>query len=121
MPKNDATPEGRSQSLTFAPGDMVTLDRKTYRELMKLVGRASDAVLSLRECEIMITSLDRHIRHMAAKNQENSLDISQALLLSQCWKDMAPDTHKHLDDCLSKAFETLQVVLAATDLGGKDE
>ena len=117
MPKNDPIAETRSQKLTSP--DMVMIDRKTYRDLMKLVGNGSDAILALRECEILIASLDRHIRHMAAKNQENSLDISQALLLVQCWKDMAPDTHKHIDDCLAKAFETFQVVLAASDLGGE--
>ena len=121
MPKNDAGAEGRSQSLTFAPGDMVTLDRKTYRELMRLVGSSSDAIQSLRHCEIIITSLENHLSTLEDKELLRSLDIAKALLLLRYWLDSVPKAQTEIDGWLTKAFLTFQVVLAANDMGGGHE
>jgi hypothetical protein len=101
---------------------MVTLDRKTYRELMKLVGRSSDAIQNLRHCEIIITSLDHHLSDLENKELLRSPDIAKALLLLRYWLDSVPKSQTEIEGWLTKAFETLQVVLAASDMGGgKDE
>ena len=121
MPKNDATPEGRSQKLTSASGDIVSLDRKTCHELAKLVGRSIDALQTIRHCEIIITSLDRHLTELEDRELRTSLEVSKALLLLQYWLDFVPETHTEIDGWLDKTFQTLQVVLAANELGGGNE
>ncbi len=118
MPKNDATPEGRSQKLTSASGDMVSLDRKTCHELGKLVGRSIDQLQAIRHCEIFLTSLDRHLSELEDKELAKSPDISKALLLLQHWLDFVPESQADITEWLQTAFQTLQIVLAASDLGG---
>jgi hypothetical protein len=119
MPKNDATPEGRSQKLTSP--DMVMIDRKTCHELGKLIGRSIDQLQTIRHCEIILTSLDHHLSELEDKELAKSPEIAKALLLLQYWLDFVPETQTEIDDWLTKAFKTLQVVLAASELGGGDE
>jgi hypothetical protein len=119
MPKNDATPEGRSQNL-MSP-DMVMIDRKTCHELGKLVGRSIDQLQTIRHCEILITSLDYDLTEMEDKELRQSPDISKALLLVKYWLDVVPEYHTDISGWLQKAFETLQIVLTANELGGGNE
>jgi hypothetical protein len=121
MPKNDATPEGRSQKLTSAPGDMVSLDRKTCHELGKLIGRSIDALQTIRHCEIILTSLDHHLSELEDRDLATSPDVSKALLLLQYWLDFVPESQTEMAGWLQKAFQTIQVVLAANELGGGNE
>jgi hypothetical protein len=121
MPKNDATPEGRSQKLTFSSGDMVALDRKTYQDFMNLVGRSVDQLQNIRQCEIIITSLEHHLSELEDKELLQSLDIAKALLLLQYWLDVVPQAHTEIDDWLTQAFHTLQTVSVASKLGGGNE
>jgi hypothetical protein len=116
MPKNDATPEGRSQKLTSP--NMVMLDRKTYQDLMSLIGRSIDTLQNIRHCEIIITSLDHHLSEMENKELGKSPEIAKALLLLQYWLDSVPESHAEIDGWLTNSFQTLQVVLAASKLGG---
>ena len=119
MPKNDATPEGRSQKLTSP--DMVMLDRKTCHELGKLIGRSIDQLQNIRHCEIFLTSLDRHLSELEDKELAKSLDISKALLLVQHWLDFVPESQTDITEWLQTAFSTLQTVLAASKLRGGNE
>jgi len=120
MPKNDATPEGRSQKLTSP--DMVMIDRKTCRELGKLIGRSIDKMQEVRHCEIMLTSLQYHLSELADnKELNNSFEIGKGILLLKYWLDVVPDFHTEISDWQQKAFETIRVALAASELGGKDE
>jgi len=119
MPKNDATPEGRSQKLTSP--DMVMIDRKTCHELGKLIGQRIDQLQNIRHCDIFLTSLDHHLSELEDKQLAKSSDISKALLLLEHWLGFVPETQTDIDDRLTKAFTTLQVVLAASELGGGDE
>ena len=119
MPKNDATPKGRSQKLTSP--DMVAIDRKTCHELGKLIGRSLDQLQAIRHCEIFLTSLDHHLSELEDKELAKSPDIAKALLLLQHWLDFVPETQTGVDNWLTEAFKTLQVVLATSDLGGGDE
>jgi hypothetical protein len=117
MPKNDATPEGRSQKL-LSP-DMVMIDRKTCHELNKLIGNCIDQVQNIRHCEIMLTSLEYHLSELAddrARNDE--FEIGKGILLLRYWLNVVPKNQTELSGWLQKAFETLQVVLAASQLGG---
>jgi hypothetical protein len=119
MPKNDATPEGRSQKLT---SPMVTLDRKTFKELGKLIGNSIDQMQTIRHCEIMLTSLEYHLSELANnKDLHNSFEIGKGLLLLKYWTDVVPEFQTDISGWLEKAFETIQVALAANELGGGNE
>jgi hypothetical protein len=119
MPKNDATPEGRSQKLTSP--DMVMIDRKTCHEIGKLIGNSIDQLQTIRHSEIMITSLESHLYGLADRNRDTAFEITQSLLLLRYWLDCVPGFQAEIDERLQKAFQTLQVVLAASELGGGDE
>ena len=119
MPKNDATPEGRSQKLTSP--DMVMIDRKTCHELGKLIGRSIDQLQTIRHSEILIASLESHLYGVADRERDNAFEITQGLLLLRYWLDCVPGFQTEIDGRLQKAFQTLQVVLAASELGGSNE
>jgi hypothetical protein len=119
MPKNDATPEGRSQKLT---SPMVTLDRKTFKELGKLIGNSIDQMQTIRNCEIMLTSLEYHLSELADhKERHNSFEIGKGILLLKYWLNVVPGFQVEILDWQQKAFETIQVALAANELGGGNE
>jgi hypothetical protein len=120
MPKNDATPEGRSQKLTSA-SEMVSLDRKTCHELGKLIGQSIDQLQTIRHCEIMLTSLESHLYELADRERGEEFEISKGILLLKYWLDCVPEFQTEISERLQKAFQTLQVVLAASELGGGDE
>jgi hypothetical protein len=119
MPKNDATPEGRSQKLTSP--DMVMIDRKTCHEVGKLIGRSIDGLRTIRHCEIIITSLEHHLSELEDRELATNPDIAKALLLLKYWLDFVPESQAEMAGWLGKAFQTLQVILAASELGGNDE
>jgi hypothetical protein len=119
MPKNDVTPEGRSQKLT---SPMVTLDRKTCHELGKLIGNSIDQLQNIRHCEIMLTSLEYHLSELADdRTPNNEFEITKGIVLLRYWLNVVPKNQAEVSDWLEKAFQTLQVVLAASQLGGDDE
>jgi hypothetical protein len=119
MPKNDATPEGRSQKL-ISP-DLVVIDRKTCHELGKLVGRSLDQLQIIRQSEIMLTSLEHHLSELADNTGDKDFEIAKSLLLLKHWLDVVPEFQADITEWLQKAVQTLQVVLVASDLGGGNE
>jgi hypothetical protein len=119
MPKNDAGAEGRSQKLTSP--NMVMIDRKTCHEISKLIGNSIDQMQSIRHSEILITSLESHLYGLADRNRDTAFEITQSLLLLRYWLDFVPGLQTEIDERLQKAFQTLQVVLVASDLGGSNE
>jgi hypothetical protein len=120
MPKNDATPEGRSQKL-MSP-DLVTIDRKTWHELGKRIGQSIDQLQTIRHCEIMLTSLEYHLSELADdRDLQNSFEIAKGILLLKYWTDCVPESHTEIAEWLQEAFQTLQTVMAASELGGSNE
>jgi len=120
MPKNDAMPEGRSQKLTSP--DLVMIDRKTCKELGKRIGRSIDQLQTIRRCEIMLTSLEYHLSELADDRELNkTFETEKGILLLKYWLDCVPGFHVEMAGWLEEAFQTLQVVLAASELGGGDE
>jgi len=119
MPKNDATPKGRSQKLTSP--DMVMIDRKTCHELGKRIGKSIDQLQTIRHCEIMLTSLESHLCGLADRERDKEFEISKGILLLKYWLDCVPEFQTEISEWLQEAFQTLQVVLAASELGGDDE
>jgi len=120
MPKNDATPEGRSQKLTSP--DMVMIDRKTCHELGKRIGKSIEQLQTIRHCEIMLTSLEYHLSELADSRELNkSLEIGKGILLLRYWLNCVPEFQAEITGWLEEALKTIQVVLAASELGGGDE
>lgn len=119
MPKNDATPEGRSQKLTSP--DMVMIDRKTCHELGKLIGNSIDQLQAIRYCEIMLTSLEYHLCDLADDRTRNDeFEISKGILLLRHWLNAVPKNQTEMSGWLERAFNTLQVALAASEGGGHE-
>jgi hypothetical protein len=118
MPKSTDRPEGRSQNLSSAPGDMVSLDRKTCHELGKLVGKSLDQLQIVRQSEILLTSLEHHLSKLADETGDKDFEIAKGILLLRYWLDCVPEFQGDITDWLQTAFQTLQVVLATNDLGG---
>ena len=122
MPKNEPIAKTRSQSLTSVAADMVTLDRKTCHELGKLIGNSIDQLQNIRHYEIMLTSLEYHLSELADdKTRNNEFEISKGIVLLRYWLNVVPKNQTEVSDWLEKAFATLQVVLAANELGGDNE
>jgi hypothetical protein len=116
MPKNDAGAEGRSQKLTSP--DMVAIDRKTCHELGKLIGQSIDQLQIIRQSEIMLTSLEHHLSELADDTGDRAFEIAKGILLLKYWLDCVPEFQSDITEWLQTAFQILQVVLAASDLGG---
>ena len=121
MPKKEPVAETRSQSLTFSSPDMVMLDRKTCHELGKLVGRSIDQLQIIRQSEIMLTSLEHHLSELADDTGDKDFEIAKGLLLLKHWLDVVPEFQADITEWLQTVFQTLQIVLAASKLGGGDE
>jgi hypothetical protein len=116
MPKNDASPEGRSQKLTLP--DMVAMDGKTYRNLMRLIGNSIDTLENVRHREVMITSLQHHLSELEDSELATSLEVNKALLLVELWLEVCPDYHTEIASELQHVFYNLNLVLTASQLGG---
>jgi len=120
MPKNEPIAETRSQKLTSP--DMVMIDRKTCHELGKRIGKSIDQLQTIRHCEIMLTSLEYHLSELAdSRELDKSLEIDRGILLLRYWLNCVPEFQTEMAGWLQEAFQTLQVVLAASELGGGDE
>jgi hypothetical protein len=120
MPKNDATPEGRSQKLTSP--DMVMIDRKTCHELGKLIGKSIDQLQVVRQSEILLTSLEHHLSELANNRElDKNFETAKGILLLKYWLDCVPEFQSDITEWLQEAFQALRVVLAASNLGGGDE
>jgi|GEM_PF-3273000 len=122
MPKNEPIAETRSQKLTSPETDMVMIDRKTCHELNKLIGNCIDQLQDIRHCEIMLTSLEYHLSELVDdRTRNNEFEISKGIVLLRYWLNVVPKNQTEVSDWLEKAFATLQVVLAASKLGGGNE
>lgn len=97
------------------------LDRKTCHELGKLIGRSIDQLQIARQSEIMLTSLEHHLLELADDTGDKDFEIAKSLLLLRYWLDCVPEFQADIAGWLQEAFQTLQVVLAASELGGGDE
>jgi len=54
-------PHGRSQFLSFASREMVTLDRQTLDGVLELIAQCIREIKNARHCEIFLTSLNHSL------------------------------------------------------------
>ena len=116
MTRSNDCPSGQAKIL--ASPDMVMLDRKTCHELVNLIGRSIDQLQVVRQSEIMLTSLEHHLVELADNTGDRDFEITKGILLLKYWLDCVPEFQTDISEWLQAAFQTLQVVLAASELGG---
>lgn len=116
MSENQATlqePEGRSQKLTLSDksDDKIVIDRKTFKQILALLGRSVQQLEHSRHCEIFLTSLDKHL------SESDSPEAYKSLLLLNYWLDVMPESFEEIARWLDKAEELMQLILTASKTG----
>jgi hypothetical protein len=126
MPKNDATPEGRSQFLlTCDSVDVVLIDRETLEELNLALLQAVDG---FEECELwqeFVYVAQRYLKE-STETQYHQIEelehpINSALLFLESWLDKFPDVLSLSIHKISEAQQVLRLVLTASEMGGGDD
>jgi hypothetical protein len=69
----------------------------------------------------MLTSLEHHLSELADDTGDENFEMAKGLLLLKSWLDCVPEFQADITEWLQRAFKILQVVLAASNLGGGDE
>jgi hypothetical protein len=95
-------------------GDQICIDRKTFKQLLSLIICCADNLVNPRDCEIFLTSLDIYL------SENESPEPRKSLLLLNHYRDVVPEALEEIADWLQEATETINVILAASELGGGD-
>lgn len=108
MTRSDADFSRRSQNSTRPSPDLVTVDRQTLRDILRILSRCSNDVQAANHCEIMLISLDNYL------SESKNVNVNKALLLLQYWLESVPKRLKDVEDRLDEAHEAMKVILEAT-------
>jgi hypothetical protein len=108
---------GRSQDLTCASEETVTLDRKTFDEIYGLIGDCVDVIADLQRCEIFITSTERCLMEMGNLGVANNAQLSKIILLLESWLKVVPQSQSEMYRWLQQANAISYQVLAPIKLG----
>lgn len=98
----------RSQNSTSLLANLIIVDRKTLRNLSRVLLRCLDDVQAVNHSEIMLTSLDNYL------SEEKNVNINKSILLLRYWLEFSPERLKQVEDRLDEAHETMKVILEAT-------
>ncbi len=104
-------PTGRSQFLTCAAEDTLTLDRKTFEELWHLIGNCIEAITELQHTSVFIASARRCLLDTPNFQVVGSVEVGEAVLLMDTWFKTVPKSHKEIDGWLQQANATACLVL----------
>jgi len=118
MPKSEGCPEGRSQFLSLAPREMVSLDRPTLEGVLQLIVRCIGAIKNARHCEIFLTSLHHSLCEWSELELANEDEITKLQLLLNYWLEVVPESLEEVEDSLKESTQTLQTIFVASRLGG---
>lgn len=121
MPDSVERPCGRSQFLSLAPKEMISLDRHTLDEVVRLIAGCINLVKNARHCEIFLTSLDHSLRQWSELEIADEDEICKLQVLLQPWLDVVPESLQDIEELLNDTSGTLQMVLTASRLGGSNE
>ena len=105
---------GRSQDLTCASEEMVTLDRKTLEHIFSLLNGCSANFEYLCNNDIFVFATKNYLASLG--NPESG----KALNLLGVWTDTWPDASEELADGLDEAVQSIKFILAAT-AGGRND
>jgi len=96
-------------------GDQICIDRKTFKQLLALLGSCLNELVNPRDCEIFLTFLDTYL------SESNSSEARKALLLLNYYRDVVPDALEEVVDRLEEARGIFNFILVASELGGDDD
>lgn len=119
MPMPARHPDGRSQFLSLAQGEMISLDRHTLDEALKLIGSCINLVKNARHCEIFLTSLALSLSKWSELEIADEDEICKLQVLLQPYLDVVPESLEDVEELLNDTSANLQVILAASRLGGE--
>ena len=108
MTRSDGDFSVRSQNSTPLPADLVTVDRRTLKKVLRILGQSVDAVVMANHCDIMLYSLDNYLL------EGKSININKSMLLLRYYLDSVPERLKEVADNLEEAHEIMKVILEAT-------
>jgi len=104
---------GRSQILSPAEGDKITIDRPTFEQILNLLTGCHVNVEYLTSNHVFVESAETYL-----ESQPDTLEIRKALKLLSVWIQTWPDAREELVDCLDEARESIKFILAASAGGG---
>jgi hypothetical protein len=99
----------RSQKSTRLLPDLVTVDRQTLKNVLRLLSRCVDDVQIANHTEIMLYALDHYL------SEEKEVNVNKSILLLRYWLDVTPERLKEVLDNLEEAHNTMKAILAATE------
>jgi hypothetical protein len=96
-------------------GDKICIDRETFKQLRSLVSCCANDLVNPRDCEIFLTSLDIYL------SKSDNPESRKSLLLLNHYRDVVPDALLEIAEYLEEAIELINVVFAASELGGGND
>jgi hypothetical protein len=105
MTFTEGCPCGRSQDLTFAESsDKFVVDRKTFEELLLLVGWCRSELIKsrFRDCDNFFAALDAYQLNDSPETSD-SLEVRKASLLLNYYHDIIPEALDELQKRLKEA------------------
>jgi hypothetical protein len=96
-------------------GEQICIDRKTFKQLLALVGSCLNELVNPRDCEIFLTFLDTYL------SESDSPEPRKALLLLNYYRDVVPDALEEVVDRLEEARGIFKFILATSKLEEGDE
>lgn len=115
MPTSARHPDGRSQNLSPAEGDKITIDRPTFEQILNLLTGCHVNVEYLTGNHVFVEATETYL-----ESQPETLEIRKALKLLSVWVQTWPDALTELTDCLDEARESIKFILAASAGGGNE-
>ena len=106
---------GRSQNLSPAEGDKITIDRPTLERIFSLLNGCSISLEYLDSNHVFVEATESYLETLP-----DSLEIRKALKLLDIWTQTCPDASKELTDSLDEARESIKFILAASAGGGNE-
>jgi hypothetical protein len=112
MPKNDATPEGRSQNLTLDWNGKIVIDIKALKRLQILANHCAEGLMNSRDCTVLLTSLEAHLNESMVPEPART---SQALLLLKLYSDAVPSALEVANERLEKISTTVVAIMCTAE------
>jgi hypothetical protein len=120
MPKNDATPEGRSQNLMLDWNGKIVIDIRALKRLQILANICAEGLMNPRDCTVLLASLDAHLNESILPEPAR---ISQALLLLKLYREAVPCALELANERLEEISTTAVAIMRTAERaeGGKNE
>jgi len=114
MPIPARNPDGRSQLLTLAASEKISVDILTIKNLALLVGQSFANIYGTRINDIFLTSLKNCLEESSTIDEEGAERLSTLLSV---YLDVAPDLLGEAQGLLEQATDQLSFILAASGHG----